>query len=377
MAGVFFVESITVSELQKTYADADAISARKDGTLGHQKIKILIMPGHEPKEGGTEFRGVKERDIAVEIGQELARLLETNPRFQVIVARDTAAWNPIFEQYFKDQWDKIIPWRDSYKTEMLRLVGEGKVTILEGAIEHNNAPVDAARRLYGINKWVDENDVDIAIHLHVNDNPRSNTSVPGMYSGYTIFIPEKQYSNARATGAVANSIAARLSKYFPKGNLVLEDGVVEDQELIAIGRHNTVDAASMLIEYGYIYEPQYAVKEVREAVIKEYALETYLGVQDFFGAGSSVAAGADSFLLSHGWTDGGPDDVVALQFSLTNLGYYPPKGSTQHDCGYSSKLGPCTLAALAEFQKDKGITGEKGVVGKQTIRALYPKLVVK
>jgi hypothetical protein len=64
-------------------------------------------------------------------------------------------------------------------------------------------------------------------------------------------------------------------------------GIVPDQELIAIGRFNVADTANVLIEYGYIYEPQYQNNKKRMQVIDEYALRTYQGLENFFNATSS------------------------------------------------------------------------------------------
>lgn len=371
-AGVFFVESITVASLQSTYKSADTITRDATGNPVSNKIKILIVPGHEPSFGGAEYKNLKERDIVVDIAETLATLLRTNPRYEVIVSRDKQAWNPIFEQYFTQEWETIMAWKDKYKAEMIRLVGSGQIELKTDGVTHNSAPTDVARRLYGMNKWINENGVDIALHLHLNDNPRKNTSREGQYSGFAIYIPEQQYSNAKATGAVADAVSKRLSKYFPISNLPKESaGVVEDQELIAIGRHNTADAASMLIEYGYIYEPQFAGKETRDLITEEYALSTYLGIQDFFGAPNAKSDKTDSFLLSHKWVDGGPADVLALQFSLANKGFYPPIGKTKNECGVTGILGPCTITALTNFQQVYRVSDQLGVVGEKTKEALF------
>ena len=274
VAGVFFVQSITVTDLQSTYKKA---SKRKD------KVKVLLVAGHEPNYGGTEFRGIKERDIAVDIAEEIKKLLDEESEYKVVISRDKEKWNPEIEQFFKDEWDEIIPWKASYQREMIRLFNNGKVKQVTDGVPHNDAPPDVARRLYGINKWVNENGFDIVIHIHINDNPRKKRNLPGAYSGYAIYIPEEQYSNAEATKAVAQKIEDRLAQTITKSTLPKENtGLVEDQELVAIGRHNTVDAVSLLIEYGYIYEPWILDPVLREASIKEMAQQTVLGIKDFF-----------------------------------------------------------------------------------------------
>lgn len=274
IAGVFFVQSITVSDLKQTY---------KKAGRGKDAVKILLVAGHEPHFGGAEYRGIKERDLTVDIAQEIERLLSNKKEYEVVVSRDKEKWNPELEKFFTNEWDEIIPWKESYQREMIRLFNNGTVKQVTDGVPHNDAPPDVARRLYGINKWVNENNFDIVIHIHINDNPRKNTSLPGAYSGYAIYIPEGQYSNAEATKAFAQKIDDQLALSFTKSNLPKENtGLVEDQELVAIGRHNTVDAVSLLIEYAYIYEPWIQDPDMRNKNIKEMARETVLGIKDFF-----------------------------------------------------------------------------------------------
>lgn len=274
MAGIFFVQSVTVSDLKNTYKKAER---------GKGSIKVLLVAGHEPHFGGAEYRKIKERDIVVDIAQEIERILSNKKEYKVVISRDKEKWNPELEQFFTEEWNEITPWKESYQREMVRLFNNGAVKRVTDGVQHNDAPPDVAKRLYGINKWVNENNFDIVIHIHINDNPRKNTSMPGAYSGYAIYIPEGQYSNAEATKAVAQKIDDRLSLSFTKSNLPKENtGLVEDQELVAIGRHNTVDAVSLLIEYAYIYEPWMQDPVIRDKNIKEMARATVLGLEDFF-----------------------------------------------------------------------------------------------
>ncbi len=273
-AGVFFVQSITVSDLKTTYKKAEN---KRD------KVKVLLVAGHEPHYGGTEYGGLKERDLAVDLAEEIKKLLDKESEYKVVISRDKEKWNPDLENYFVKNWETIMPWKDAYQREMVRLFNTGQVKRVTDGVLHNDAPPDVARRLYGINKWVNENGFDIVIHIHFNDYPRKKLSSPGAYKGFAIYIPEGQYSNAEATKAVAEKIHARLAKSFSPSNLPKENtGLVEDQELVAIGRHNTVDAVSLLIEYAYIYEPRLHDPALREKNIKQMALDTYLGLEDFF-----------------------------------------------------------------------------------------------
>lgn len=383
-AAVFFTPSITTDDLQDKYAVAgenyrDDRGRRKEGG----KINVLIVPGHEPNYGGTEFGRIRERELVVELSSYLAEFLKVNPKYNVTVTRDTEDWHPALTEYFKSSWDSIVKFAADQKMEMVRLVDSGKITDIDTGIVHNSVPKDVALRLYGINKWANENDMDIVIHVHFNDYPRRYASVPGKYSGFVIYVPESQYSNSGATREVAESVNKRLAKYYPTSDLPKEgngQGIVEEQELIAIGSDNSVDAASMLIEYGYIYEPTLATDVTRKFTLQDMAFQTYLGLQDFFGNGNDVTLKFDTFALpykfEHEIREGvSPSrDTLALQTALIIDGVYPPEGSVKNDCPRTGRVGPCTLKALAQFQKKYGVIGEavagKPYVGPKTLEVL-------
>jgi hypothetical protein len=238
-----------------------------------------------------------------------------------------------------------------------------------------------ALRLYGIDKWVGDSGVSVVIHVHFNDFPRPDQSSPGKYAGFAIYVPEGQYYNSSTTKAVANAIAGRLSEYNPVSDLHTEQsGVVEDQDLIAVGSFDSVDAASMLIEYAYLYEPQILNPAVRPVFLKELAYETYLGLQDFFGSSTTTNLGGlvyDTLVLPHTWNKpitGKNDlqsDVFALQTALIKDGDYPPAGKSMNDCPRTGRVGACTTAAIATFQEKYDISSDqRGVAGQGTIDEL-------
>ena len=368
-AAVFLNKSITVNDLHNKYgAVAD----------GNPKVRILIVPGHEPDFGGTEYKNLKERDLNVELAKKLEEFLKRNDHYEAIIARDNKSWNTDLENYFTNNWKDIIAFFKQRKENMIHLVNSGEVKKAPNGVKHNAAPQNVALRLYGINKWVNENKVDIAIHIHFNDYPRSGDSSAGKYSGLSIYVPERQYSNSTTTRVIAEAVFNRLSKYNAVSNLPKEEnGVNEDQDLIAIGSYNTLDAPSMLIEYGYIYEPQFADAEVRDAIFKDLAFQTYLGLQDFFGGPNDVSVAYDTLMLPYDWKDtlkkngtNNNKDVLALQTALLLEGVYPGDGKTKNDCPITGKFGACTAEAVSQYQKKYGITGESGVAGSKTLRSL-------
>ncbi len=363
-ASVFFTQSVVVPDLQEKFNQA---------TTTGKKVKILIVPGHEPDFGGTEFKYLKERDMVVDLGRELSEYFGSNPNYEVLTTRNKEAWNPALQKYFDEEGDAIKAFILSQKTEMTRLVDEGKLLRVSSKMQHNDAPTEVAIRLYGINKWANEQKVDIILHLHFNDSYPRRYSREGEYSGFSIYVPEKQYSNAQATAEIAPKIFSRLSRFFAASNFPQEsEGVVEGQDLIAIGSNNTVDGASMLIEYGYIYESQFANLITRKALLKEFALQTYLGIEDFFGKTSPIVSPYDTTLLPYMWdstlkkSSATNKGTLALQAALSHHGFYPPKNMTKNDCPISGVFGGCTRAALAAFQYEWSIDGDGTIVGPRT-----------
>ncbi len=341
--------------------------------LGGEKVKILVMPGHEPAFGGAEYRTIKERDIAVEIANKLAADLRQNPRFEVVVARDTTAWNPELQSYFDSNWKAIQKFVKDQKKAMQKLLKKGTVEERDFAVEHNAAPTDVAYRLYGINKWGNDTGVDIAIHVHLNDNLGHGLTAPGQHSGFAIYVPDQEYGNSSGSTALGNSIASELNHWNATSTLAIENyGVVPDQELIALGSYNTAHFASVLIEYAYIYESKITYPEARGAVEDDFAYQTYRGLQDFFNA---PVAGDDTLALPFAWTVGpmtvgsSSPQVYALQVALHKLGFYPPADQLLIGCPVSGYVGDCTIAALKNFQKGKGLE-QTGAIGPKTKAAL-------
>lgn len=368
VAAVIVHNPRTVAGLQKKYS----VDAQK----GITKIRILLVPGHEPGYGGAEYVSMKERNMTVDLAEQLGMFLSANNKYQVVMTRDDQAWNPIFQDYFKTQWNNIIEWKKDHTQESLRKIAMS-APLPPPKVYHNSAPDDVAYRLYGMTKWSNENNVDIAIHIHFNDYPGHSRTGQGKYTGFAVYSPEKQYANGTTTRAIAETIYKRLSKYNPVSDFPGEsEGIIDERELIAIGANDTADAASLLVEYGYIYESQFTNPDAYKLAIKDLAFQTYLGLEDFFNpkGSSSLAAVYDTLILPHTWrtnlseTSGATRDIYALQTALLVDGVYPPKNKSKNDCPRTGTLGPCTKLAVEVFQKKYGIK-EKGV-GEKTVEKL-------
>ncbi|MSR78737.1 MAG: hypothetical protein EXS59_01145 [Candidatus Taylorbacteria bacterium] len=370
-ASVFFIESVKPEIMKQTVALANINPASK-------KLRIMVVPGHDNEYWGTQFLGMKEADLTLELSRSLVNLLSADGEFDVLTSRTESGYNPLLSSYFASAKYDILKFAKGKKQVMNELISDGKVKTRTDGVSHNNAPSPVVVRLYGINKWANENDIDLVVHIHLNDYPRRKKSSPGEYSGFAIYVPERQYSNARASKDIALSVSKQLKRFFPESNMKKESaGVVEDQDLIAIGSFNTLDPASILIEYGYIYEAPFQNATIRRKMLYELATATYVGIQRFFNSKDvSIAGKYQTSLLPHRWDEPVSTgaqfnpDVLSLQAALVLEGVYPPTGSDPHDCPMAGTYGACTRKSIEMFQHKYGISDKSGTFGEGTARKL-------
>ena len=372
VASLFFIDSTTKETLKNAYGKADK---------GEKKLSFLIVPGHDSVLPGTEFREMKEADLTVELGEELYSLLAADTHFDVRLSRTRAGYDPAIAEFIREKKAEITEFVKSQKTLMNRYIALGKIES-RIFVKHNVAPTDMAYKLYGINKWANETGVDIILHIHFNDYPTRMRSELGTYSGFSVYVPESQYSNAKGSQAIAEAIYARLARFYPSSDLPKENtGIVEDQELIAIGSNNTVDGAALLVEYGYIYEPHLQDAAIRPKVMSDLAFQTYLGIMDFFGDDVKKKS-YETRLIPHEWREdifrpgSANKDILSLQAALIIEGLYPPAGNSLNECPMSGNFGACTEKAVKAFQEKHNILPQTGYVGEKTrskLNELYKK----
>ncbi|MEK7390797.1 MAG: N-acetylmuramoyl-L-alanine amidase [Patescibacteria group bacterium] len=369
-ASVFFKDSVTEISLKKAYKESENSNRRKRG----EKVKVLTVPGHDAQFSGTEFNGLKEVELNMELGEKLYQLLKSEPSLDVYLSQTKGGYDPRLLTYFGENRDSILEFIEKHKGVMENFVRAGEIQRVVN-VKHNPAPSEMVLRLFGINKWANENGMDVVIHIHFNDYPGRRKDREEKYSGFSIYVPENQYSNAKGSKSVAKSIYQRLAKLYPQSNLAIEDdGVIEDQELIAIGANNTLDGAGMLIEYGYIYEPLFSNPSLRDTVTSDLALQTFLGIMDFFGESPTKAVGGEhqTNYVPYDWQedlDTGNEadaDVLSLQAALVLEGVYPPQGETKNDCPLSGYFGQCTKNSVKAFQEKHEISPAEGFVGEKT-----------
>ena len=245
-------------------------------------LRILIEPGHEPNFGGTAFRKLIERDLTVALGAELQQLLAEDPHFQVMMTRDTRDWNPIFSDYFRKNWNAIIAWKNSARKNFNNLIAKGKIRKPVSKVSHNKAPSKVATRLYGMNRWANENNFDVTLNIHFDDENGHRRNVPGRFSGFTIYQHSPQYNNSERSRKLARALLAKLEEVSQPSNLAgHKGGIIDEPMLIAIGENNTSNATSLVIEYGFIYEKKFTDPKLRSKTLEDLARATYQALEDY------------------------------------------------------------------------------------------------
>lgn len=359
LAQVSVPQSVTVASLKNDYKN--------------KALRVLIVPGHDSEDVGTDFNGVKEADLNLKLAQKILKAFEKDQRFQVFISRNDYGYVPTLKNYLEEQRDAIKIFREEIK----RIFSQNYINFekKEGII-HNGVSEKTANKLYGINKWANDYNIDIVLHVHFNDDAERWHYRKGEYSGFSIYIPEKQLPNSEPSRILADSIFNNLKTILAVSNLPQESaGVVEDQELIAIGAKASLSAASLLVEYGYIYETHFLRKPVNDYLLNEMAYLTYAGLAKYFNPEIKPNK-YDSAILPYVWrnklTEGmkNKEDVLALQIALIKDGSYPPASFDLRSCPITGSFLDCTEKAVKSFQKKNGLTEEKGLVGILTLKKL-------
>jgi N-acetylmuramoyl-L-alanine amidase len=363
----------------------DIINRYTSSLITGQKVNVLVVPGHDDEYWGTEFGDIREGDVTVAIGQHLYNYLRNDPRLDVTITRTQMGYTDTFKNYFETNRTQIQDFIKSAQASHQQKVSNGEILINE-VVPHNNAKPEVAHRLYGINKWANENNIDLVIHIHVNDHGGRVWGTAGKYQGFSMYYPAKEYSNSVTSETLGKAIFDELLKRNTPSDYPPEAaGLIPDHELIAIGAADTLKAASVLVEYGYIYEPQFLNVDNRDALTRDLAYQTFLGMHTFFGdrakygngfvntTSATTAVSAKNNYLPYTWKKdlkkgtGSTADINALQAALTKSGVY--------SCGIVGTFGPCTEKGVKAFQKKYGIS-QTGTVGPQTrakLNALYSK----
>lgn len=246
-------------------------------------IKILLIPGHDNVVWGARYGNTKEADMNLAVATQIYNLLKKDKRFDVYITRDSKGYTKEFADFLA-QKDAILTFVENAKKILQSKITTG------GFIQKDNTPhhavsEDIALRLYGFNKWANENNIDAMIHVHFNDYPRKTRWTIGQYKGFTIYTPDSQFANAKESTLLATNIFTQLKKKYSISNWKPESaGLTPDQKLIAIGANGTLDARvrSVLVEYSYVYEKMFRAQSTRLAAYGDMATRTVTGIKNYF-----------------------------------------------------------------------------------------------
>lgn len=347
-------DAVSVDDLKNRY---DRFSNGRNHDSN--RIKVLIVPGHDEKHFGAQFGDLKEVQLNWELSKYLYDFLLKDKNFRVFLASDENGFNNKIENYLEEEENEIEEFKKYKKQVTQELIDSGEIEI-EQYVAHNSAPEEVVDVLYGINRYSNEENFDVVLHVHFNDDVRKNKKVAGAHSGISIYVPASQFSNGSASKEMAQSIFTRLTKVFsPSTNVAEQAGVIQDSELIAVGAFNSVDSIALLIEYGYIYESQFNDETLRPVALKELAYQTYFGMKTFFDKDFSENK-KQTTLFPYYWTkdltgkEKNDLDVFALQVFLRLHEMYPPMNNFA-DCPIAGNYGKCTENALKNFQDKYGL----------------------
>ena len=241
-----------------------------------------MVPGHDNEIWGAQYGNVKEADMNLVLATRIYNSLKENKKFEIWITRDSMGYTPEFADYFSLQKKDIISFEKESKKILQNKIKEGSF-IKKTEVRHNKASEDVVIRLYGINKWANENKIDAVIHIHFNDYPRKNKWTVGKYKGFAIYMPEGQMANSKESLKLAKNIFSQLSKKYTPSNYEKElSGLIPDQNLIATGSNGTLveSVRSILIEYGYIY--RFGDNVMRHQAYADMAELTIAGIKNYF-----------------------------------------------------------------------------------------------
>ena len=161
----FLEESVDIDDLQGRYDKVAGGSGR-----AKDKIKILIVSGHDENNYGTSYRNLKEVDLNRKLAEYMAGFFGREQEFRVTLTSDRGGMNKKLEKYLERESDNIKEFESFYKKTTDKLEKRGEITLGQH-VGHNTASSETAFMLYGINKFANDEDFDIILHVHFNDYP--------------------------------------------------------------------------------------------------------------------------------------------------------------------------------------------------------------
>lgn len=323
-----------ILEKRKNYLDK--IQSRSANRL----VNILVVPGHDDESYGTRFATLKEVELNRILARKLFNYLSKEEGVNPVLASDENGYNPIFETYFLSEKESIEEFISKSKESFSEKILTEHLENVDNDF-HNIADSEVAYRLYGINRWVNIQDFDLVIHIHFNDHRGRKKSQVGKYEGFSIYTPGPHFENHELSRILADAIFGELRKIRPVSNLESEaEGIIEDHELIALGANESLEAGSILIEYGYIYEPIFTDPLRRDTSLDYLAYATYSGIMKSMNENPLTKEYSQPNVSKNKTTN----NNLIWQFQKALEGLYPPADKTLRDCPITGHFGKCSQA---------------------------------
>ena len=312
---------------------------RTEGRGVNRLVNILIVPGHDDESWGAEFQGVKEVQLNRELAQKLHTYLSQEKGINAVLASDESGYNYLFEKYFEREEKNIKDFIEGSKKTFSKRVKKEEIENIETNF-HNVASESVAYRLYGINKWVNAQNFDLVIHIHFNDYRGRKSGEEGEHTGFSIYTPGKLFANHELSREFADAVFDEVKKIQSVSTLKSEsEGVIEGHELIALGANESLEAGSILVEYGYIYENNFIDPEKRQVALDNFAYATYAGIKELMNEQPIVKSFEDVAIIENKNTLAN----LKWQFQKALKGEYPPKDKTLNDCPITGYFGECSM----------------------------------
>ncbi len=301
-------------------------------------VSVLIVAGHDDEYSGTSFKSLREVDLNRQLAEDVHAYFADEEGINAVLSSDSSGYNDIFETYFQRERGDIAAFISDAKRDFELKFSEEERAALEKNF-HNPAPGDMALRLYGLNRWVNDADFDLVVHIHFNDYRGRGRNKVGTYEGFSIYTPGKELPNYELSRRLADSVFGELKKIRPVSTLPAEEeGVIEDHELIALGANESLEAGSVLVEYGYIYEEIFTNPDLRSVSFDNMAYATYAGIKKMMGEDPMPRALASVQTTKNKKTA----NNLEWQFQKAFAGLYPPAGKTLTDCPVTGYFGECS-----------------------------------
>lgn len=301
-------------------------------------VNILIVPGHDDEHSGAEFRGVKEVELNRLVAQDLYNYLNKEPGINVVIAHEKNDYNVQLKNSFLSYQKDIEHFIETSMVNFSKKKKKNGIE-LENSNYHNTALPEVRFKLYGINWWANKNKIDFIIHVHFNDYPGRVWNKEGKHDGFSMYIPGEHFQNHKLSKTLGQSIFEELKKIRPISSLEYEEkGIIEGYELIAIGPNESLDAGSVLIEYGYIYEDLFQDKTKRDITFDYLAYSTYVGIKKMLNENPFPK----DVSVPKTTQDKTTRANLIWQFEKALEGKYPSQGTTLRECPITGYFGDCS-----------------------------------